>query len=71
MKDVLTIVQLEEQLERRKRILDTLLSTDAPKAAIEKAEKSLLLTQRRLERAQAADYDEEIVKVERTGYEAD
>lgn len=55
MKDVLSIEQLKEQFERRKRILDTLLSTDAPKAVIEKAQKSLLLTQRRLERAQAAD----------------
>lgn len=70
MKDVLTIVQLEEQLERRQRILDVLLSTDAPREAIETAQKNLLLTRRRLERARAADYDEEIVKVEQTGHDA-
>lgn len=70
MKDVLTIRQLEEQLTRRQGILDVLLSTNAPREAIETAQKNLLLTRRRLERARAADYDEEIVKVERTGHDA-
>lgn len=64
MKDILTINQLETQRIRREEKLEYLKRTGAPEAAIRQAEKDLTLTRRRLERARAADYDEEIESVQ-------
>ena len=63
-KDILTIRQLEDQLLRREKNLEYLKQTGAPPAAIKLAEDNLKLTKRRLERARAADYDEEIESVQ-------
>lgn len=63
-KDVLSIRQLEAQYERRLKVLDELAMNNAPAEAIAEARRKLLLTQRRLERAKAADYDEEIESVQ-------
>ena len=67
MKDILTINQLEAQRIRRAERIEYLKKTGAPEAAIRQAEKDLLLTRRRLERAREADYDEEIESVEHMG----
>lgn len=63
-KDILTIRQLEDQLERRKERLEFLKKTNAPGEVIATTEKDIQLTTRRLERALAADYDEEIETVQ-------
>ena len=63
-KDVLTIRQLEDQLRRREETLAQLKKTDAPQAAVDEAERRMQLTKRRLERARAADYDEEIEDIQ-------
>ena len=63
-KDILTLRQLEEQKARREKKLEYLKETGAPAAAIKTAEDDLKLTNRRLERARAADYDEEIESVQ-------
>lgn len=54
MSDVLTRKQLMEQLQRRRAVLDKLMAGGAPRAAFEEARKKLLLTERRLERMDAA-----------------
>ena len=59
-KDILTLEQLEAQAARRREKLEYLKRTNAPPEAIRVAEKDLQLTCRRLERARAADYDEEM-----------
>ena len=59
-KDVLSVRQLEAQLVRREEKLEYLKKTGAPADAIRIAGKDVDLTRRRLERAKAADYDEEI-----------
>ena len=63
-KDVLTIRQLEDQLRRREETLAQLKKTDARQAAVDEAERRMQLTKRRLERARAADYDEEIEDIQ-------
>ena len=65
--DVLTRQQLEEQLERRRKVLEQLENGKAPQAAIEEARKKMRLTQRRLERMRAADYEESIESVQQLG----
>ena len=66
-KDILTIHQLEEQLARRTDNLGALIKSNAPEAAIKLARKNLALTQRRLERAREADYDEEMLDIKQMG----
>lgn len=66
-KDILSIRQLEDQLERRKERLEFLKKTNAPGEAIATTEKDIQLTRRRLERARAADYDEEMQSLQRMG----
>ena len=63
-KDILSIAQLEAQMARREAKLEYLKKTGAPPEAIRTAGKDLELTRRRLERAKAADYDEEIESVQ-------
>ena len=65
--DVLTRQQLEDQLVRRRKVLDQLEKGKAPKAAIDEARKKLTLTQRRLERMRASDYEESIESVQQLG----
>ena len=66
-KDILTIRQLEAQLARRQERLRQLIESGAPEAAIELTRKDLQLTRRRLERAQEADYEEEMVDLQQMG----
>lgn len=66
-KDVLSIQQLEGQLARREAKLEYLKKTNAPEASVETARKDMELTRRRLERARAADYDEEMQSLQRLG----
>ncbi len=66
-KDILTIAQLEAQKARREDKLEYLKRTGAPPEAIRTAEADLRLTCRRLERARAADYDEEMESVQQLG----
>ncbi len=56
--DILTLQQLMEQYSRRQARLDTLIVQNAPKSVIEAAQKQLMLTRRRIERMQVADYEE-------------
>lgn len=65
--DVLTRKQLEDQMERRRKVLEQLEKGKAPKSAIDEARKKMLLTQRRLERMQAAGYEECIEDVQQLG----
>lgn len=66
-KDILTIRQLQDQLGRRQERLRQLIESSAPEMEIKQAQKDLQLTRRRLERAKAADYDEEMVELQRIG----
>ena len=66
-KDILTIAQLEAQKARREANLEYLKKSGAPPEAIRTAEVDLRLTCRRLERARAADYDEEMETVQQLG----
>ena len=66
-KDILTIAQLEAQKIRRTDRLEYLKKTNAPADVIRTAECDLRLTTRRLERARAADYDEEMQSVQQIG----
>lgn len=63
-KDILTIRQLQDQLGRRQERLRQLIESSAPETEIKQAQKDLQLTRRRLERAKAADYDEELMDVQ-------
>lgn len=65
--DVLTIQQLNQQLQRRQARLDALIAQNAPKSVIEAAQKQLMLTRRRIERMQVADYEESPRTVKRMG----
>lgn len=65
--DVLTLQQLNEQLQRRQYRLDVLIIQNAPKSVIEAAQKQLMLTRRRIERMQVADYEEVPRTVKRMG----
>ena len=65
--DVLTIQQLNQQLQRRQARLDALIAQNAPKSVIEAAQKQLMLTRRRIERMQVADYEESPRTVKRIG----
>lgn len=50
MKDVLSLDQLKAQLAKRKAYIEELQRSGAPEAMIRKAEKDMLLTQRRIKR---------------------
>ena len=65
--DVLTIQQLKQQLQRRQAWLDALIAQNAPKSVIEAAQKQLMLTRRRIERMQVADYEESPCTVKQMG----
>lgn len=65
--DVLTIQQLNQQLQRRQARFDALIAQNAPKSVIEAAQKQLMLTRRRIERMQVADYEESPRTVKRMG----
>lgn len=65
--DVLAIQQLNQQLQRRQTRLDALIAQNAPKSVIEAAQKQLMLTRRRIERMQVADYEESPRTVKRMG----
>ena len=65
--DVLTIQQLNQQLQRRQTRLDALITQNAPKSVIEAAQKQLMLTRRRIERMQVADYEESPCTVKQMG----
>ena len=65
--DVLTRQQLMEQYSRRQARMDMLIAQNAPKSVIEAAQKQLMLTRRRIERMQAADYEESPRTVKRMG----
>lgn len=54
-------------MERRRKVLEQLENGKAPQAAIEEARKKMRLTQRRLERMRAADYEESIESVQQLG----
>lgn len=56
--DVLTRKQLEDQLERRRKVLEQLEKGRAPQGAVEEARKKLKLTQRRLERMPKAEHED-------------
>ena len=65
--DVLTIQQLNQQLQCRQARFDALIAQNAPKSVIEAAQKQLMLTRRRIERMQVADYEESPRTVKRMG----
>lgn len=65
--DVLTIQQLNQQLQRRQARLDALIAQNAPKSVIEAAQKQLMLTRRRIERMKVADYEESPRTVKQIG----
>lgn len=65
--DVLTIQQLNQQLQLRQARLDALIAQNAPKSVVEAAQKQLMLTRRRIERMQVADYEESPRTVKRMG----
>lgn len=65
--DVLTRQQLMEQYSRRQARLDMLIAQNAPKSVIEAAQKQLMLTRRRIERMQVADYEESPLTVKQMG----
>ena len=69
-KDILTMNQLIAQEQRRAETLRMLETTGAPEASIREARSKLQLTQRRIERARNADYDEEIMEIRRIGSES-
>lgn len=53
MKDVLTLEQLQAQLNKRKAYIEQLKRADASEAMIRAAEKDMLMTLRRIERYEA------------------
>lgn len=65
--DVLTMEQLEAQRQRREQSLAFLEASGAPEDVVQWARKLLRLTQRRIERAKVADYEEQIVRVQHMG----
>lgn len=65
--DALSIKQLNDQLYKRQSRLDMLIVQNAPKSVIEAAHKQLMLTRRRIDRLQYADYEEDMRKVTRLG----
>lgn len=65
--DVLTREQLQEQLKKREAWVEKLIKDCASPRLIDTAKKDLLLTRRRLERLQNADYEEDIADIQMLG----
>lgn len=65
--DVLTRKQLEDQLKRQRAQLEEMKASGKEQSVIDAFEKFVLLTQRRLERLENADYEEDMQSVQRMG----
>lgn len=65
--DVLTRKQLEDQLKRQRAQLEEMKASGKEPSVIDAFEKFVLLTQRRLERLENADYEEDMQSVQRMG----
>lgn len=65
--DVLTRKQLEDQLKRQQAQLEEMKTSGKEQSVIDAFEKFVLLTQRRLERLENADYEEDVQSVQRMG----
>ena len=65
--DVLTRKQLEDQLKRQQAQLEEMKAAGKEPSVIDAFEKFVLLTQRRLERLENADYEEDLQSVQRMG----
>lgn len=65
--DVLTHKQLEDQLKRQQAQLEEMKASGKEQSVIDAFEKFVLLTRRRLERLENADYEEDMQSVQRMG----
>ena len=65
--DVLTRKQREDQLKRQRAQLEEMKTSGKEQSVIDAFEKFVLLTRRRLERLENADYEEDMQSVQRMG----
>lgn len=65
--DVLTRKQLEDQLRRQQAQLEEMRESGKEPSVIDAFEKFVLLTRRRLERLENADYEEDMRSVQQMG----